>query len=124
MNKSELVSTKGLEPCLPRRKHLFHERKVCVLVNQSCLTLCDPMDRSPPGSSVHGILQARVLEWAAFLSPGDLPNPRIKPGSSTLQTDSLLSEPLRIDGGVSWWKLFSRSCMQPTTSLSIRQGDR
>ena len=33
---------------------------------QSCLTLCDPMDCSPPGSSVHGILQARVLEWIAI----------------------------------------------------------
>ena len=36
---------------------------VCVLVAQSCLTLCDPMDCSPPGSSVHGIFQARILEW-------------------------------------------------------------
>ena len=35
---------------------------------QSCLTLCDPMDCSPPGSSVHGILQARILEWVALLS--------------------------------------------------------
>ena len=34
-------------------------------VAQSCLTLCDPMDCSPPGSSVHGILQARILEWVA-----------------------------------------------------------
>ena len=33
---------------------------------QSCLTLCDPIDGSPPGSSVHGILQARVLEWVAI----------------------------------------------------------
>ena len=33
---------------------------------QSCLTLCDPMDSSPPGSSVHGIFQARVLEWVAI----------------------------------------------------------
>ena len=33
---------------------------------QSCLTLCDPMDYSPPGSSVHGILQARILEWVAI----------------------------------------------------------
>ena len=33
---------------------------------QSCTTLCDPMDCSPPGSSVYGILQARVLEWVAF----------------------------------------------------------
>ena len=35
-------------------------------VTQSCLTLRDPMDRSPPGSSVHGIFQARVLEWGAI----------------------------------------------------------
>ena len=35
-------------------------------VAQSCLTLCDPMDYSPPGSSVHGIFQARVLEWGAI----------------------------------------------------------
>ena len=37
-----------------------------VLVGQSCPTLCDPMDRSPAGSSVHGILQARILEWVAI----------------------------------------------------------
>ena len=41
---------------------------VKVLVAQSCLTLCDPMDCSPPGSSVHGILQARTLEWVAMPS--------------------------------------------------------
>ena len=39
---------------------------VVVLVAQSCLILCDPMDCSPPGSSVHGILQARILEWVAI----------------------------------------------------------
>ena len=39
---------------------------MCVLVAQSCPTLCDPMDYSPPGSSVHGILQARILEWVAI----------------------------------------------------------
>ena len=37
-----------------------------MLVTQSCLTLCDPMDCSPPGSSAHGILQARILEWVAI----------------------------------------------------------
>ena len=37
-----------------------------ALVTQSCLTLCDPMDCSPPGSSVHGILWARILEWVAL----------------------------------------------------------
>ena len=39
---------------------------VCTLVAQLCPTLCDPMDCSPPGSSVHGILQARILEWVAI----------------------------------------------------------
>ena len=102
------------------------------LVAQSCVTLCDPVDYSSPGSSDHGILQARILEWVAisssrgsspprdwtqvsciagrFLtiwatmgaqeywsgwhipSPGDLPDPRIKPGSLALQADSLLAE--------------------------------
>ena len=52
-----------------------------VLVAQLCLTLCTPLDCSPPGSSVHGILQARILEWVAFPSPADLPHPEIKPRS-------------------------------------------
>ena len=95
---------------------------VCVRVcTQSCPTLCDPMDCSPSGSSVygivqarqlvkvkvaqacltlcdpmdytaHGILQARILEWVALPSPGDLPDPGIKPGSPALQVDSLSTE--------------------------------
>ena len=64
-----------------------------VLVTQSCLTLCNPMDCSTPGSSVHGVLQARILEWVAIPFSGDLPNPGIEPESPTLQGDSLLSEP-------------------------------
>ena len=39
---------------------------MCVLVTQLCLTLCDPVHRSPPGSSVHGILQARILDWVVM----------------------------------------------------------
>ena len=59
---------------------------VCVCANllQSCPTLCDPMDCSLPGSSAHGILQARILEWV-----GDLPDPGIDPSSIALQEDSL-----------------------------------
>ena len=45
---------------------------------QLCQTLCDPMDYSPPGSSVHGILKAGILEWVAIPPPGDLPNPGIE----------------------------------------------
>ena len=48
----------------------FSATHACMraLLLQACLTLCDPVDRSPPGSSVHGILQARVLEWVAMPS--------------------------------------------------------
>ena len=46
-----------------------------MLVTQSCLTLHNPLDCSPPGSSVHGILQARILEWVVMLSRGS-PQPR------------------------------------------------
>ena len=45
-------------------------------VAQSCLTLCGPMDCSPPGSSVHGILQARILEWVAISSSRGSSQPR------------------------------------------------
>ena len=102
---------------------------VLCLVAQSCPTLCNPMDSSPPGSSIHGdspaknigvgchaVLQGifpiqgsnlglphcgwvlyllnhlgspRILEWVAYLSPGDLPDPGIKSGSPALQADSL-----------------------------------
>ena len=51
-----------------------------VLVTQLCSTLCDPMDCSPPGSSVYGILQARILEWVAILSRGDLSQPGTESG--------------------------------------------
>ena len=52
-----------------------------------------PLDCSPPSSSVHGILQARILEWVAVPFSGDLPNPGIKPTSPALQADSLPSKP-------------------------------
>ena len=48
----------------------------CATSLQSCLTLCDPLDCSPQGSSVHGILQARTLEWAATPSSRESSRPR------------------------------------------------
>ena len=51
------------------------------------------MDCSWPGSSVHGILQARILEWVAIPSPRNLSDPGIEPRSPALQADSLTSEP-------------------------------
>ena len=53
----------------------------CCLVAKSCLIFCDPVDCSPPGSSVQGISHARILEWSPFSAPGDLPNPGIEPVS-------------------------------------------
>ena len=53
---------------------------VCVCA-QLYLTLSESMDCSPPGSSVHGIAEARILEWFAFPFPGDFPNSEIEPGS-------------------------------------------
>ena len=48
---------------------------------------------SLPGSSEHGLLQARILEWVAIPSPRDLPDPGIESGSPVLQVDSLPAEP-------------------------------
>ena len=55
-----------------------------VKVTHLCLILCN--------CTVHGILQARILEWVPFPSPGDLPNPGIKPRSPALQADALSAE--------------------------------
>ena len=71
---------------------LFYGAAVLCLVVHSCLTLCDPLDYSLPGSYVCGILQARTLEWVAYASPVDLPNPGIEPMSPILWADSLLTE--------------------------------
>ena len=62
--------------------------KVKVKGTQSCPTLCDSMDYT-----VHGILQATILEWIAFPSLGDLPNTGTEPRSTSLQKDSLPAEP-------------------------------
>ena len=65
-----------------------------VKVAQSCLTLCNHMDCSLPGSSVHGDSPGQNTEVGSCSRlQGNLPNPGIKPRSPTLQADSLLSEP-------------------------------
>ena len=69
-------------------KHFYNPFHLqdCVCA-QSCLTLCDLMDYSPPGSSVHGILQARILEWAAMHCSRGSARPR-------MESESLLSPAL------------------------------
>ena len=58
---------------------------------QSCPTLCDPIECSPPGSSVLEILQARILEWVGMSSSRESPNPGMEPMS--LMTPVLSLEP-------------------------------
>ena len=74
-----------------KEKEYFKKECVCVcvgavlcLVAQSSPTLCNPMDCSLPGSSVHGILQARVLEGVAMPSSKGFLDPGIKPASPAL----------------------------------------
>ena len=75
-----------------RNETLIHATMwlLLLLLAQSCLTLCEPLDCSSPGSSVHGILQARMQEWVAMPSSGGSSRPRIEPASPALQVDSLL----------------------------------
>ena len=82
----------------------------CVfLVPQLCPTLCDPMDGSPPASSVHGLIQARILEWVAKTSSRRSSQPRIEPRSPASQPDSLLlSHQWSLDDILGWLKILCR----------------
>ena len=62
-------------------------------VAKSCLTLCDPVDCSPAGSSICGISQARILEWCAISFFRDLPDPGVEPMSPALADGFFTTEP-------------------------------
>ena len=66
---------------------------MCVLVTQSCQTLCNPMDHSSPGSSVHGILQARILQWIPMPSSRSSSQPRDQTRVSHMAGRLVTSEP-------------------------------
>ena len=68
---------------------------MCAKSLQSCPTLCNTMDYSLPGSSVHGILQARILEWVAIPSSRDLPNPTYVSCGSCIAGRVFTTEPSR-----------------------------
>ena len=84
-SQSRTKVTPFVFPCRPSHRHtfprciflmgLFQGCAVC-LATQSCLTLCDPMNCSPPGSSVHEILQARILEWVVMPASRGSSQPR------------------------------------------------
>ena len=76
---------------------MLYMKVVKVLVVQSCPTLCDPMDCSPSGSSVHGILQARILEWEAIPFSRGCSGPRDRTRVSCTAGEFFWSEPLGED---------------------------
>ena len=78
-------------PCLHRHSVLLWPAHV-LLIAQSCLILCNPIDYSLPGSTLHGILQARILEWIAIPFSRASSLSGVEPGSPALQADSLMSE--------------------------------
>ena len=83
----------------PDRNKITHHLLIRILDSlcvrakslQSCLTLCNPTDCSLPGPSVHGILQAKILEWVAIHPPVDLPDLGTEHLSPVLLVDSLPS---------------------------------
>ena len=86
----------------------------CELLSH--LWLCDAMYCSPPGSSVHGILQARILEWVAISLSRASSRPGIEPGSPALQAGSLVSEP----PGKPWKSILNRKSEIPTVRRLLR----
>ena len=100
--------------------HTLFEGHACVHVKslQLCLTLCDPMDCGPPGSFVHGICQARIVEWVAMPSSRGSSWPRdqtMSPAAPVLQANSL---PLSHQGSPIWETGSLKS--QGTTSNSTQ----
>ena len=68
---------------------------MCAKLLQLCLTLCDPMDCNQAGSSAHGILQARILEWGAISFSGGSSQPRDRTQVSRIAGRFFTSEPPR-----------------------------
>ena len=87
------MESKGRESIPVTEKYIVTIIKLNICLHtkslQLCLTLCDPMDCSPPGSCVHGILQARILEWVAVPSSRGPSQPRDQAWISRTAGDSL-----------------------------------
>ena len=84
-----------------------------VKVAQSCPTLWDSMNYT-----VHGVLQARILEWITVPSPGDLPNPGMEPRCPTLQGNSLPAEPQGMPNNTSMGSLSLLQQVFPSQELN------
>ena len=73
---------------MPSTEYVLHAAAAAAKLLQSCPTLCDPIDGSPPGSTVPGILQARTLEWVAIAFSNVLHTPWLSSFSSLLRSIS------------------------------------
>ena len=91
-------------------------------VAQSCPTLCDPMDCSPPGYTIHGISRQEYWSGVPFPSPGDLPESGIEPWSPALQADYLLSQlPGKNELGGKWLQI-QKAEKEAAMKYSIQNG--
>ena len=113
----------GLRPCCISRA-LNHAVCVwlCVLVTQACLALCDPMNYSLPGSSVHGIFHARILEWVVISSSRWFSQPRDQTQVSCLAGRFFTTEP-RLPRWYQWQKicLQMQRCQRPGFNPWVRK---
>ena len=90
---------------------------MCVKLLQSCLTLCDPMDSNLPSSSVHEILQARILEWVAMPSSKGSSYPGIKPVS--LKSPALAGRSFTSNSTRRILYIEVRICQSQSSNLSL-----
>ena len=92
LTETAVCSSRIFIPAVTAESHR-NQSFLPMSVPQSCPAPWDAVVCSPPGSSVHGILQARTLQWVAMPPPAALPDPGVEPRSPALQADSLPSEP-------------------------------
>ena len=87
---------------------------------QSCLTLCNPMDYSLPGSPVHGILQARILEWVTVSSARGSSQPREWTWVSCIEGRFFIDWAMEFLGGSRWWRICLQ-CRKPMFNPWVRK---
>ena len=90
---SDLLLEECPRPVAPQAPPTLTESQIKRKLLSRVSDSCDPMDCSLPDFSVHGILQARILQWVAISFYRGLSDSGFKPGLPALQADSLLSEP-------------------------------
>ena len=117
LDGTKLYQFSVLQVCSLKPQYLCSESSFpfnsgLCLVSQSCPVLCNPMDCSPPGSSVHGILQARILEWVAIPSSRRSSQPRDRTQVSRIAGGFFTIEATREALPLNWPLLFEQPHME------------